>query len=180
MSTGNNTANQNMIAYFENIGLGGGPGVGTLLTATAAQINAAAAPASRFVSVPDAASYTILAADSGKTHILPDFTSTCTLTFPAASAGLEYTFIGGGSAADAQNWVFTAPAGAFLRGGVMHADLDSGTGADEIVAVYANGSSHLTLTVTTPAGGTSLYFICDGTKWVMNGTVNSNTAPAAS
>lgn len=43
MSTGNNTENQNMIAYFENIGLGaGGPASATLLTATAAELNATA------------------------------------------------------------------------------------------------------------------------------------------
>lgn len=42
MSTGNHTAFQNMVGYFENIALGGGVGVGTVLTATAAEINALA------------------------------------------------------------------------------------------------------------------------------------------
>lgn len=151
------------------------------VTATAAQINAAAAPASRIVSVADATPYTVLAADSGKIHVLPDFTSSTTLNLPAAAAGLEYTFIGKGVAADAQNWVFTAASGAFLLGGVAFADNDAGAGADEIHAgLYPNGSSHLTLTVVTPAAGTYIYFISNGTGWIVNGWVNSATVPAFS
>src|SRR5688572_10242616 len=49
------------------------------ITASAAQINAAATPASRFVNVTDAATYAVLAADSGKIHIMPNFTASCTL-----------------------------------------------------------------------------------------------------
>lgn len=162
-------------------GLKLGSGAGTAVTATAAQINAAAAPASRTVTVPDSTPYTVLAADSGKVHILPNFTSSTTLNLPAVAAGLEYTFIGKAVAADAQNWVFTAPASAFLLGGVAFADNDAGAGADEIHSgVYPNGSSHLTLTVVTPAAGTSIYFVCDGTNWIVSGWVNSATVPAFS
>jgi hypothetical protein len=40
MSTGNHTAHQNMVAYFENVGIGaGGPGNATLLSATGAELN---------------------------------------------------------------------------------------------------------------------------------------------
>lgn len=161
-------------------GLKLGSGAGTAITATAAQINAVAAPASRIVNVPDATPYTVLAADSGKIHILPDFTSSTTLNLPAVAAGLEYTFIGKAVAADAQNWVFTAPASAFLKGGVVFFDNDAGSASDEISAVYPNGSSHLTLTVVTPAAGTALYFICDGTNWIVNGQIHSATVPAFS
>lgn len=181
MSTGNHTAFQNMVAYFENIALGaGGPGSATLLTATGAQINAVAAPASRFVLVPDATPYTVLAADSQKTHVLPDFTATTTMNLPTGVAGMEYTFIGAAVAADAQNWVFTAQAGQFIRGGVSWLDTDAGPAAAETKTVFANGSSHVTLTVVVPTAGTQLYFLYDGTKWVLNGIVASITTPAFS
>lgn len=193
MSTGNDTRNQNMVAYFENIALGGGPGVGTVLTATAAelnimhgvtvtagQINAAGGGTLAPVLVPDAAAYTVLAADSGKTHIIPDLTASCTFTLPAGASGLNFHFIGNAVAADAQNWVFTAPAGVFYRGGVAFLDQDAGAGADEGSSVFPNGSSHITLTVNVPNAGTYVDFYWDGTRYVVNAFVLSNTAPAFS
>jgi hypothetical protein len=151
------------------------------ITATAALINAVAAGTRATVTVTDAASYTVLAADSGKVHICPDFTASCTMTLPAVADGLRYRFVGKGVAADAQNWVFTAPASAFLKGGVAFADNDAGAGADEIHAgLYPNGSSNLTLTVVTPAAGTYIEFVCDGTNYIVNGWVNSATVPAFS
>lgn len=149
-------------------------------TQTAAAISTAAAAATSVISVADAATYTVLAADSGKVHILPDFTASCTLTLPTPAAGLQYEFISSAAAADAQNWVFSAGAGNFMQGGLMHADLNAGSASDEIVAVYGNGSSHVTLTVTTPAAGTYVRAVCTGTKWVFNGIVDSDTAPAFS
>ena len=80
-------------------------------TATSAQI----AAQSPIVNVTDAATYTVLAANSGKTHVMPNFTASCTLTLPTAASGLEYVFISKAVAADAQNWVFdTGSAAAFL------------------------------------------------------------------
>lgn len=155
---------------------------GTELTATAAELNRMADTDSRIVNVTDAATYTVLAADSGKIHIMPNFTASCTLALPAVAAGLEYTFIGKAVAADAQNWVFqSASATNFFLGGVAFADTDAGAGADEIHAgVWSNGSSNDFLTVTTPGAGTRIYMICDGTNWIVNGVVFSATAPAFS
>jgi hypothetical protein len=152
------------------------------ITATAAEINAATDSASRFVNVTDAATYTVLAADSGKIHIMPNFTASCTLALPAVAAGLEYTFIGKAVAADAQNWVFqSASATNFFLGGVAFADTDAGAGADEIHAgVWSNGSSNDFLTIVTPGAGTIIYMICDGTNWIVNGQVFSATVPAFS
>lgn len=152
---------------------------GTELTATAAELNARAAGASRVVSITDAASYTVLAANSGKIHIIPDFTSTCTATLPTIAAGLEYTFISKAVAADAQNFVITSPS-PVLKGGVCHLDADAGAASDELVPVYPNGSSHVTLTLVTPAGGTKVYVVSDGTNWIVNGLVVSATVPAFS
>jgi hypothetical protein len=150
------------------------------ITATAAEINAATA--SRFVNVTDAATYTILAADSGKIHIMPNFTASCTLALPAVAAGLEYTFIGKAVAADAQNWIIqSASATNFFLGGVSFADTDAGSGADEIHAgIWSNGSSNDFLTVVTPGAGTRIHMICDGTNWIVNGQVFSATVPAFS
>jgi hypothetical protein len=150
------------------------------ITASAAQINANTTPASRFVNVTDAASYTVLAADSGKIHIMPNFTATCTLALPAVAAGLEYTFVSKATAADAQDWkIQSASATNFFLGGVAFADTDAGAGADEIHAgIWSNGSSNDFLNVVTPGAGTYIYLICDGTNWIANGVVFSATVPA--
>jgi hypothetical protein len=152
------------------------------ITATAAEINARATAASRFVNVTDAATYTVLAADSGKIHIMPDFTASCTLTLPTAAAGLEYTFIGKAVAADAQNWIIKSPSATnYFIGGVSFADTDAGAGADEIHAgIWSNGSTNDFLTIVTPGAGTRIHVICDGTNWIANGQVFSATVPAFS
>lgn len=155
---------------------------GTAISATAAEINARCAAASRFVNVTDAATYSVLAADSGKIHIMPNFTATCTLTLPTAAAGLEYTFIGKAVAADAQDWIIKSPSATnYFIGGVSFADTDAGAGADEIHAgIWSNGSSNDFLTVVTPGAGTRIHVICDGTNWIVNGQVYSATVPAFS
>lgn len=155
---------------------------GAAVTASAAQINAMATPASRIINVTDAATYTVLAANSGKIHVMPNFTSSCTLALPAVATGLEYTFIGKAVAADAQNWIFqSASATNFFLGGVSFADTDAGAGADEIHAgIWSNGSTNDFLTVVTPGAGTAIYMICDGTNWIVNGQVFSATVPAFS
>lgn len=130
------------------------------------------------VLVTNATTYAVLAANSGRLHVLPDFSSSCTLTLPTAAAGLVYEFMYGGAAADAQNAVIaSASASNFFKGGVVHLDVDSGTGADEIVTVFANGSTNAKITLTTPACGTTVKVVCDGTNWFLNGVVASATAP---
>jgi hypothetical protein len=152
------------------------------ITATAAEINARSASASRYVNVTDAATYAVLAADSGKIHILPDFTASCTATLPTAAAGLEYIFISKAVAADAQDFILKSPSATnYFIGGVSFADTDAGAGADEIHAgVWSNGSSNDFLTVVTPGAGTRIHVICDGTNWIVNGQVFSATVPAFS
>jgi hypothetical protein len=152
------------------------------ITASAAQINAAATPASRFVNVTNAATYAVLAADSGKIHIIPDFTSSCTATLPTAAAGLEYIFISKAVAADAQDFILKSPSATnYFLGGVSFADTDAGAGGDEIHAgIWSNGSTNDFLTVVTPGAGTRIHVICDGTNWIVNGQVFSATVPAFS
>lgn len=152
---------------------------GVQVTATAAEINAAADVSARLVSITDAATYTALAANSGKVHVFPDLTASCTVTLPAVASGLEFTFIGKGVAADAQNWIFdTGSATNYYLGGLAFADTDAGAGADEIHAgVFPDGNSNDIMTIVTPGAGTRIHLICDGTNWIVNGQVYSATVP---
>lgn len=132
-----------------------------------------------YVNVTDAASYTVLAADSGKVHIVPDLTNTCTIALPTASAGLSYEFIYGGVAADAQNWVINTGADAnYFKGGLVHLDTDAGSGGDEVVMIAGDGNSNSKLTVVTPEPGTIVKLICDGTNWYLSGYAVSATVPS--
>lgn len=135
----------------------------------------------RIVTVTDAATYAVLAANSGKTHIVPNLTADCTITMPTAAAGLEYTFISKAVAADAQNWIFSTGGANFWLGGLAFADTDAGAGADEIHAgLFPNGSSNDFVTIVTPSAGTRIHVVCDGTNWIINGQVFSATVPTAS
>lgn len=127
------------------------------------------------ITVPDAATYTVLAVNSGKTHILPDLTASCTLTLPTAVAGLEYVFIGKGVAADGQDWIFSTGGANFYLGGLGFLDTDDP--ADTVVAVYPNGSSNDFMNIIAPGAGTRVHLICDGTNWIVNGQVIGATAP---
>lgn len=128
------------------------------------------------LTVPDAATYAVLAANSGRTHYLPDFTANCTITLPALQQGLDYEFVGRAGAADAQSWIIVSPAPLF-KGGVLGMDTDAGAGSDELVPAYANGTTHVKLTVATPDAGSRIRFHCDGTNWLVSGQVSSAAAP---
>lgn len=130
------------------------------------------------VSVTDAAAYTVLRKNSGKVHIMPDLTADQTLTLPALEEGLSYTFIYGGAAADAQDWIFDNGADTnFFLGGVVHLDTDAGSAGDEVVPVYSDGNSNSIFTVLVPDTGTEVKFYCDGTNWYVHGQVVGATVP---
>jgi hypothetical protein len=151
---------------------------GEAITATADEINAAADVSSRFVSVPDGAAYTVLAANSGKPHAIAEQTASVTLTLPAAAAGLEYEFFMAGVATEAQNWVFnTGSATNYYVGGLQFLDSDEPGSGSTLVPVYPDGNSNDIMTIITPQAGTSVKLYCDGTLWVVNGAVDSATAP---
>lgn len=145
------------------------------VTATAAEINAAADVTTRVISVPDATPYTVLAANSGKVHVLPNFTATTTINLPAASAGLEYEFISSAVAADAQNWIFAAQ-DEYL-GGLQFVDTDEPASPALLTSVFPNGTTNDNMTIVTPGAGTYIRVVCNGTNWVVNGVVYSATVP---
>ena len=100
--------------------------------------------------------------------------STATFTLPTAAAGLYFEFVYAGNAADAQDFVVTTGSGTnFLIGGVVQHDPDNG--GDDTVVYHPNGSSNAKITVKTPDSGTRIELTCDGTNWVITGTVISAT-----
>ena len=141
---------------------------GSTLTASGAIVQAP-------VFVADATPYTVLAANSGKLHIILEQTSSITLNLPVIAAGLSYKFVMGGVATEAQNWVIVATTPSFYNGGVTW---DDSNAVASPVPVYGNGTSHLTLTVTTPEAGTAIEIYSNGTEWFVHGTISSATTPA--
>lgn len=113
--------------------------------------------------------------DGGGKVLIPLVTANVTVTLPAPIEGVEYSFIFIGSAADAEDWVISTPAGVLFIGGLAHFDV-GGTNA----AVYANGSTHNTLTVNNPAAGCRVDVIGTGTAWAVTGMASSADAPAFS
>lgn len=132
------------------------------------------------VAIPDAATYTVKAFNSGILHVLPDLTADIVITLPAAEDGLEYRFMYAGAAADAQDWLIdTGSDTNFYKGGVLHVDADAGAAADECIPIRSDGNSNSKMTVLTPDVGTSVHIVCNGTVWYVNGTVVSASASAA-
>lgn len=128
------------------------------------------------VFVADATPYTVLAANSGKLHVILEQTSSITLNLPVIAAGLSYKFVMGGVATEAQNWVIVATTPSFYNGGIAWTDLNDAE--SNLAVVYANGTSHLTMTVTTPAAGTVIEIHSNGTEWFVHATVVSDSTPA--
>ena len=148
------------------------------ITATAAEINAAADVSARVVSVPDA-NTPITAGNSGKPHFIANVSADRTFTLPAAAAGLEYEFIATVGAADGHDWIITTGSDTnFFIGSIVHLDTDSAGAGTEVVNVIPNGSTHSKLQVNLPQGATWVRMICNGTNWCVWGNVVSATAPA--
>ena len=148
-------------------------GAVTMNSGSTLTINGAVVQAPVFVA--DATPYAVLAADSGKLHIILEQTSSITLNLPVIAAGLSYKFVMGGVATEAQNWVIVATTPSFYNGGVSW---DDSNAVASPVPVYGNGTSHLTLTATTPEAGTAIEIYSDGTEWFVCGAVFSVATPA--
>jgi hypothetical protein len=127
------------------------------------------------VVIADATPYTVLAANSGKVHIISEQTASITINLPVIAAGMYYKFIMGGVATEAQNWIFVATTPSFVNGGVAWTDLNDAE--SNVALVYGNGSSHLTFTVVTPGAGTEIEFFSNGTEWHLHGAVVSDSTP---
>jgi len=127
------------------------------------------------IKVPNATTYVCKRNDSGCIHIVPNLTANCVIDLPTPENGLEYVFMYGGVAADAQTFsIRTMSNTNFYLGGLVHIDTDA---AADPVVVYPNGSTNSRLNVLVPAGGTEIKLFCDGLNWFVNGQVVGATAP---
>ena len=121
------------------------------------------------VNVPDASTYTVLAADSGKVHIMPDLTATCTITLPTEKAGLTFKFWYCAAAIDAHNLVINTSGNSnYYVGGVGHADT---TADDNAESLFSDGNSNSALTIVKPGTGSWVEIVCDGLLWYLCGMV---------
>jgi hypothetical protein len=126
------------------------------------------------VSVPDAATYTVRAENSGLMHYIPDLTADCVITLPSPKAGLWFEFAYSGVAADAHDWNFTTGSNTnYFLGGLLYVD-DNPT-SDSIAP---DGNSNSKMNVLTPESGTRIRIeSANGTLWVVSGVVASANAP---
>ena len=135
-------------------------------------INSTGGSAVAAIAVTDAATYTVLAANSGKLHIIPDLTADCVLSLPTAAAGLSYKFVYGGVATDAHDVTFDTGADAnFYLGGVTGLDPDVPT----VLAIYPDGDSNSKMKIDTLQAGSVIELYCDGTNWFVSALVISAT-----
>jgi len=119
------------------------------------------------------------ATHSGRVLIVPDGTQDNTYTLPSPVAGAYFTFVYGGGAADATDFIVNSGSDTnFFIGGVLHLDTDAGAGGDEIVPVYSDGNSNSKLQVNVPGMAQVHVVAIDGTNWQVWGNVASATAPA--
>lgn len=162
-------------AVWQSDGTGTGSDGDIMIKVTAAGVtNTRCVVGQQAVVVTDAATYTALASNSGKRHIIPDLTADCVITLPTAVAGLEFEWWYGGVAADAHDWQFDTTSDTnFYLGGLMQINDD-----DSNVRQAPNGSSNSIVNVLTPDVGTVVKMYCDGTNWYLSGSVCSATADA--
>jgi len=134
---------------------------------------------SEIVTVTDEAGYDILAANTGKLHVIADLSQDTTLDLPAEAAGLYYKFIYVGAAAESHDHNIDSESDTnFFIGGIAFADTDAGEAADEInTGVYSDGDSNSILNLLNIAAGTVIEIYCDGTNWYLFGIVFSDTVP---
>lgn len=131
------------------------------------------------VSIPDAATYTVKADNSGLRHYLPNLTADIVISLPAPKAGLWFEFVYAGVAADAQDWqINTGSDTYYYLGGVAYNLTNAGDTEDEVVSVMPDGNSNSKLNVLTPEGGTRVRVECaNGTNWIVSGTVIADGPP---
>lgn len=134
--------------------------------------------ATHIVSVTDA-NTTILAANTGKPHLVANVSADRTFTLPTATSGLDFEFIATVGAADGHDWIINTGSDTnFYTGAIIHLDSDADDAADELVLVAPDGNSNSKLQINLPQGGTRVRVICDGTNWIVSGFAMSATAPA--
>lgn len=115
------------------------------------------------------------ATHSGRALIVPDGGQDNTYTLPAPVAGSYFTFVYGGGAADATDFIVdTGSDTNFFIGGVAFHDTDDGAAS----VVFSDGNSNSKIQVNVPASAQIHIMGLDGTNYQIWGTVVGATAPA--
>lgn len=137
------------------------------ITASADDINGIGSSSSTTVAVGDEDT-TILAANSGKPHLVANVSADRTFTLPTAADGLDFEFIATVVAQDGHDWIIdTGSDTNYFLGGIFY------LGA----IASPNGSSNSIMQVNVPDSGTTIRVTCDGTHWVVSGLDTSTSAP---
>ena len=120
------------------------------------------------------ASLTAATNGGGVINIVPDGTQDNTYTLPAPVAGQSFTFVYGGGAADATDFIINTGSNTnYFIGGVAFHDTDDGAAS----VVFSDGNSNSKLQVNVPAAAQITVIAKDGTNWQVWGTVVGATAP---
>lgn len=117
------------------------------------------------------------AVNGGRVNLVPNGTQDNTYTLPAPEAGLYFSFVYAGGAADATDFILdTGSDTNFFVGGVAFHDTDDGA----VSLVFSDGNSNSILQVNVPAAAQIHVLGLDDTNYQVWGTVVGATAPAFS
>ncbi len=120
------------------------------------------------------ASLTAATNGGGVVNIVPNGTQDNTYTLPAPVAGESFTFVYGGGAADATDFIINTGSNTnYFIGGVAFHDTDDGAAS----VIFSDGNSNSKLQVNVPAAAQVTVIAKDGTNWQVWGTVVGATAP---
>lgn len=119
-----------------------------------------------FINMLNATPQTVLAIDSGKTHLLPAQGIATQITLPLPKPGLNYKFFVNAATAGF-NITITATGGATVSGSVMNVTQGNGA-ASSILFVTRNGGPNIIIRAQA-ARGTYLNMNCTGNVWYIDG-----------
>lgn len=150
---------------------------GTTLGATVAELNAAADSSANTVVVAAGGGATALSA-AIETVLVPLVTANATFALPIPTLGKKLRFLFIGTATEgSEDWILTTAATSFFVGGIPHMV----HGTPDIEPVFADGTTHNTLTINTPSAGTEVVLVgVSATQWAVSGKAVAITIPAFS
>lgn len=115
------------------------------------------------------------ATHSGRVLVVPDGGQDNTYSLPTPVAGACFTFVYGGAAADATDFIIDSGSDTnYFIGNVAFNDTDDGAAS----VVFADGNSNSKLQVNVPGSAVVNVMAKDGTNWYVWGSVTGATAPA--
>lgn len=156
---------------FQTVSIDSSTGAVTVAAVSLGVSGVVAAP----VALADgSASLTAAANGGGVVNIVPNGTQDNTYTLPAPVAGQSFTFVYGGGAADATDFIINTGSNTnYFIGGVAFNDTDDGAAS----VIFSDGNSNSKLQVNVPAAAQITVLAKDGTNWQVWGTVVGATAP---